>query len=459
MRYPKFALFLATLLLLGGCALGPDYHRPDVNMPTAWHAPGTGTITDVSTWWERLNDPVLNTLLAAAQKNNPTLDKAVAAIAKARASRTSAQAGFFPSFNIGADATASGSLRNGSGTTRVGTVGVDASWELDLLGKTRRSAESAGALVQAREADWQGARVSLAAEVAGVYVQYRAGRLKQAYYEEQSRSQAKTSEITRILADAGFTAKADAGLAEASAAATRSTSLQQKAECDVLVKSLVALTGLEEMKIRTILGDGTPSLPQPEGFVVTSVPADLLRQRPDIVAAEGALASASALIGVAKAAQWPSLSLSGSIGLSATHGEKAIAPWSFGPAITLPIFDGGRIRAGVASARADYDSALADYQQTVRTAVKEVEQALVRLDGVSQREPQELKSAQGYRAYLSAQEQNWRAGGVSLLDVETARRSAISAEVSLLALQENRLLYWIALYKAVGGGWQADALL
>ena len=95
----------------------------------------------------------------------------------------------------------------------------------------------------------------------------------------------------------------------------------------------------------------------------------------------------------------------------------------------------------------------------MRTAVKEVEQALVRLDGVSQREPQELKSAQGYRAYLSAQEQNWRAGGVSLLDVETARRSAISAEVSLLALQENRLLYWIALYKAVGGGWQADALL
>jgi len=457
MTHPRFALFLSALLLLGGCALGPDYRRPEVNMPAAWHAPRTGAITDVSTWWKRLNDPALNALLAAAQKENPTLDKATAAIMKARANRTSAQAGFFPTLNAGADATASGSLMNGSGTTRVGTVGLDASWELDLLGKTRRSAESAGALVQAREADWQDARVSLAAEVADVYVQYRAGRLKQTYYEVQAQSQDKTSELTRISALAGFTARADAGLAEASAATTLAKALYQKAECDVLVKSLVALTGLEETEARTILGDGTPSLPRPEGLAVTNVPADLLRQRPDIVAAERALASASALIGVAKAAQWPSLSLTGSVGLSATRGETTLAPWSFGPAITLPVFDGGRIRAGVTGARADYDGALADYKQTVRNAVKEVEQALVRLDGVSLREAQELKSAQGYRAYLSAQEQHWRTGGASLLDLEIARRLTIAAEVSLLELQENRLLYWIALYKAVGGGWRANA--
>jgi outer membrane protein TolC len=120
----------------------------------------------------------------------------------------------------------------------------------------------------------------------------------------------------------------------------------------------------------------------------------------------------------------------------------------------LPLFTGGRTEAGIRSARADYDSVLADYKQVVRTAVKEVEQSLVRLDSMAQREQEARKSAEGYRAYLVATEQNWRVGGVSMLDLETARRSTISADISLLELQQSRLHYWIALYKAMGGGWK-----
>lgn len=448
--------FIAGALLLGGCVTGPDYRQPDLQLPSNWQAPQTGKLADLDNWWARFKDPALDVLLQAAQKDSPTLDKAAAAIEKARASRSSAEAGFSPSLSASATATTSGSLKNGSGTSRTASSLLDASWELDLFGKTRRSVESAAALLQARNADWHDARVSLAAEVASDYVDYRASRIKQKYYEDQATSQTKTSELTQLSLKAGFTAEADARLAEASAASTRSTALAQKAESEVLIKTLVALTGMTEPALRQTLAQEISSLPQPEGLHVTTVPANLLRQRPDVVSTERALASASALIGVAEASRWPSLTLSGSVGLSATHGATLTSPWSFGPALKLPIFDGGSITANIKSARADYDSALASYRQTVRDAVKEVEQALVRLDSVAQREVEARTSAQGYRAYLTATEQNWRVGGASLLDLETARRSAISAEVSLLELQQNRLLYWITLYKAVGGGWQAD---
>lgn len=453
-RTIAWVLVTFSVLMLYGCAAGPNYLRPDAKMPSGWNAPQTGTLTDLNNWWARFDDSALRTLIAAAQKDDPTLEKAVAAIEKARANTESARSGFFPDINAGAKASASGSLKNGDGTTRVSSAVLDASWELDLFGRTRRSIESAAALLEARESDWNASRVSLAAEVASNYIQFRAGRIKQHYYEKQAESQAKTCELIRFSVKAGFTAPADAELAQASAASMRSTALNQKAECEVLIKSLVALTGMEEAELRATLGEDLSLLPRPDGFQVTAIPANLLRQRPDIVTAERELASASALIGVAEAAQWPSLTLSGSVTLTATRGSATTAPWSFGPALNLPIFDGGSIRAGIKSAKADYESAYATYRQTVRDAVKEVEQALVRLDSVARREAEEQKSTQGYNAYLTAAEQNWRTGGASLLDLETARRSAITAEISLLELRENRLMYWIALYKAVGGGWQ-----
>lgn len=451
----KILSLLTATFLISGCAMGSGYRRPELKTPSQWQTERTATTQDLTTWWERFNDPCLTTLIRSAQKDNPTLDKAAAAIEKARAQKTAAEAGLFPSLNGTADATTSGSFINGSGTTKSIGSGLDASWELDLFGKTRRSTESATALLEAREAQWHDARISLVAEVAGYYMEYRAGRIKQTYYEEQAESQKKTCDLTLLSAKAGFTADADVRLAEASLAKTRATALSQKAECGILIKTLVALTGMDEPAFREILGKDTALLPRPEGFQITSVPANLLRQRPDIVAAECELASTYALISVAEAAKWPSFTLGGTVGIAKTKGTSVTAPWSFGPSLNLPIFDGGSIKAGIKSARADYESALAGYKQTVRDAVKDVEQALVRLDSLTLREAEEEKSAKGYRAYLTAVEQNYRSGGASMLDIETARRSTISSEVSLLELQQNRLLYWISLYKAVGGGFQA----
>lgn len=448
-------LIISTALGLTACAtVGQDYRRPDLQEPASRQAPHTGKLLDLTCWWATFNDATLDSFLEATQKDNPTLAKAAAAIDKARANRASVDAGFLPQVHASAAAGWSGSLKNDTNTSQTANGGLDSSWEIDLFGKNRRFAESAGALAQAREADLQGAQVSLAAEVAGTYIDYRACRQKEKYYLDQADSQANTSYLTQLSATAGFTAPADARLAEASAASTRSTALGQKTECEVLVKSLVALTGMDEPSVRRQLGQGTMSLPQPESLAVSSVPADLVRQRPDIVSAERTLASTSAQIGVAEANRYPSLSLGGSISLSASSASSATAPWSFGPTLSLPLFTGGKTEASIRSARADYDSALADYKQVVRTAVKEVEQSLVRLDSMAQREQEAGLSAEGYRAYLVATEQNWRVGGASMLDLETARRSTISADIRLLELQESRLNYWIALYKAMGGGWK-----
>ena len=461
MRSRIIVFFLGSLWLTG-CAVGPDYRQPDLKLPDPWQTRQLAQLTNLQEWWAQFNDPTLTTLQRVAQQNNNSLAKAVAAIDKARANRTSAGASLFPSLSANGQATESGSLNGNSDITRTAGADLDASWEIDLWGKTRRTTESADALISARQADWHDARVSLAAEVASDYVDYRACRVKQLLYEDQVVSQELTASLTRISAEAGFTARADAQLADASTASTAASALAQKVECEVLIKTLVALTSLDEPSLRQTLSQDPPTLPTvASGLRVDSLSADLLRQRPDLVTSERELASASALIGAAEAERYPSLTLSGSIGVSRTQGTSLTKPWSFGPALSLPIFDGGAISANIQSARADYDSALATYRQSVIDAVKEVEQAMVRLDSYAQREAVQQKSVEGYRAYLTATEQNLRAGNVSQLDYETARRSSLSAEITLIELKQSRLSSWIALYKAVGGGWQGlpgDAL-
>lgn len=449
---------LALSLMLAGCAVGPDYRRPAVPVAKAWQAPlpHGGQLASLTEWWSRFHDPVLSDLLATAQADSPSLEQAGAAIAKARATQRSSASSWLPSLSASASSTQAGTKAGiGASPTVTTGAGLDASWELDLFGATRRSVESARALLDARVADWHDARVSLAAEVATDYVDYRACEIKLAAYRDEAKSQRETERLTRLSAGAGFAASADADLAQASAASAEATATAQQAECDLTVKSLVALTGLDESALRGKLA-AAHGLPSPDGLAVARVPADLLTQRPDIVSAERSLASASADIGVAEAARWPGLTLSGSINATAAAGAASL-PWSFGPSLSAPLFQGGALKAKKEGAEAAYASALAGYKQTVRSAVKEVEQALVRLDSAAKREADSRTSAEGYRRYFRATEEHWKAGGASLLDLETSRRSAISAEIALVELQQNRIDYWIALYKAVGGGWQGLA--
>ena len=455
-RTLKTLAAIGFTVAFGGCAtVGPSHAQPEPIAPSVWQAPlpHGGQVAALDDWWSQFKDPVLTRLQRSAEAASPTLAKAWANIEKARATRVGAGASGLPTANGQASVTRGTQQTGDVATAR--SAGLDASWEIDLFGKVRRSTESAQALEQARENDWHDARISLAAEVADTYVQYRACGLLASAYEQELASMNQTAKATEALVRAGLTATADGSLSRASVASTTSAALAQRAECELLVKSLVDLTGTDEVALRSQLAQAGPDVPQPAAIDVRGVPAQALRQRPDLASRERELASASAEIGVAQADLYPSISLAGSIDVSVVGVASALTSWSFGPTLSLPLFDGGRRRAAVDSARAGYDAAYADWRQSVRTAVREVEQSLVRLDSTARRMEQAERAAQEYRRYLVAAEAQWRAGSTSLIDLEDARRQALSAQIELIGLQRDRVTHWIALYKALGGDWQS----
>ncbi|RON52274.1 hypothetical protein BK666_02570 [Pseudomonas frederiksbergensis] len=445
-------------MVLSGCMLGPDYKEPAVPIPAKWQAPlpHGASVTALANWWQQFNDPALAELLRLSEADSPSLDQAFAKIALARATLDSNSADALPNVQ--------GTLAGGRGgqltsVDRISGSGssaeFDAAWELDLFGKLRRNKEAARTRIEARVDDWHDARVSLAAQVGDSYVQYRGCQKLALAYSDQAQSQQQTARSTRQSLLAGFTSSADAALADATAASNESTLISQQSECQVLLKSLVALTGSDEGKLIEVLSRTPAQLPQPAQLNVQQIPADLLRQRPDLASSERELAAANADIGVAQADRFPSLSLSGNFSVSSILGDLNRS-WTFGPALSIPIFDAGKRRSVVDSAKANYDSALALYRQTLRTSVMEVEQSLVRLDAARRREVEVERSTAGYRESYAAIDRNWQAGSVSLLDRETARRLALTSEIELITLQQDQVRYWIALYKALGGGWQAD---
>ncbi|GEO82634.1 efflux transporter outer membrane subunit [Pararhodospirillum oryzae] len=460
--FPLRALLAPVVLLagLGACALGPDYEPPKAALPTQWSAPlpQSGRTGALINWWTRFNDPVLTRLLEKAEADSPSLAEAWANIASARATLGSDESAFFP--QITTDASFKRTRQESMGMATIGNTlsgSLDASWEIDLFGKVRRTTEAAGARLQARIDDWHDARVSLAAEVADTYIQYRACRLLAQAYADEAGSQRQTAQALATSVAAGFTTPADGALAQASAASATATLTQQNAECDVLVKALSALTGLDDPALRTQLAQGPDRLPDPAGFQVAAVPAQALTQRPDLASLERELAAASAEIGAAQADRLPSLSLTGTVAKTGSSLQSMALSWGFGPALTLPLFDAGKRAAAVDSARATFDAKQARYENGLRTAVKEVEQALVRLDGAARRTDDARAAADGYRRYFEATNRNWQAGGASLLDREEARRNALGAEITLITVERDQIQYGIALYKALGGGWTPDA--
>ncbi|TPN20868.1 efflux transporter outer membrane subunit [Mesorhizobium sp. B2-3-3] len=448
-------------LFLTGCASFAELRPAEVRIADVWHAtfPHDARTSDLVSWWSTFSDPSLTSLIGYAQAENPNLDSAAADIDKARATLTSARASLFPGLDGSGSVTRSGTDGEAANRVKASTTSsgsLDASWEIDLFGKNRQTSEAARLRIHKQIANWHDARVSLAAEVADDYVQYRACRQLENAYSAELASQRETIRATETAATSGLTSTSDLALARASAASSSLNLTAQHAECEVLVKSLAQLTGGNEARVRELLAKGKTGIPAPKKFSITSVPAKALRQRPDIGALELEVAASIADIGAAKADLYPSLSLSGSVAISSSTLTGTSAPWSFGPALTIPVLDGGSRRAAVKSAIADYDTAVAAYKSGVLSAVAEVETALVRVDTTRKRIRDASSAARNYRAYFNSIDTNWRAGGASLLDREEARRSAQSAEITLIEIRRDAVRYWIALYKALGGGWEAS---
>ncbi len=470
MRYPRPLTLAACLAALGtgGCAVGPDYIKPapfgSVAMAT-WVAPlpHHGSSVELVNWWQRWNDPVLVELLAQAQRQNRSIAQSSARITQARAAYRAATSALLPSAAANASDNRSKGGQGELGATgntleRSRSLSLDAAWELDVVGGTRRGREAAAQRALARESDWHDARVSIAAEVAATYVNLRACEVLLGGYRIDVASRAETAQLTKLKVNAGFEAPANAALTDASAAEARARLAQQQANCDLSIKSLAELTALDETQLRAKLMASTAKLPSPTGFAISVIPAAAISQRPDIASAERELMAASNDIGLAMADRFPRVSLTGSIGFSENSGsgyDTRGRTWSYGPAISLPIFDMGRRAANVDGARARFEESIAAYQGKTLRAVREVEEALVRLDSAERREKDANMALVGYQQFLTAAAARVREGAGSLTELEEARRAVVQAQGVAVGVTLDRLVGWINLYKAVGGGWSA----
>jgi outer membrane protein, multidrug efflux system len=465
---PPFAAVaaLAAVALLTGCAMSQPGTTPaNLPMPVAaqWHSPlpHGGNLADLSRWWAQFDDPLLLRLIDAAQQASGTLAQAGARIADARAARVAGSAALLPALDASVNASR-GMQSPAAPVSTTASVGLQASWELDLLGANRSGAQAAQARLEASEAAWHFARVSLAAEVASAYVGLRTCEAQVAQAEVDVRSRMETSRLTTLAADAGFEAPAAADLARASAATGSAALTQQRAQCDQVVKSLVALTAMEEGGLRRELDGWTARLPQPQALRIAELPAEVLAQRPDIAAAALEVIATSADADQAPARRWPRITLSGSIG-SARQLETGVstkgAVWSIGPvAVTLPLFDSGVRRANAEAARVRHESARVAYAASLRTAVREVETALVNLHSATARGEDTQAAAVGFERSYQATEARYRGGLASLFELEDARRSMVAARGAQIEQQRDAVLAWVDTYRAIGGGWTPMAV-
>lgn len=474
--YPT-RLAAATLVACAaaGCAVGPDYRSPALAAPPRFEAPlphglqvspRQDGIPPVSgdadlAWWRQFDDPLVAELVQEARVDSPTLAQSLARVLQARAVYQAAGAARLPGLGLNASATRARSV-SAPGASMVATSinrSLDASWEIDLFGARAKAAEAADARWNARLADWQAVRISLAAEVAATLVDYRACTVSVDILVQDLQSRQSVARLTGEALKTGYMPRAEGFLSDASVASASERLLAQRTLCDIDIKALVALTGLAEPDLRARLAAGSGELPRPQAFVVEAVPAQALAQRPDIAAAERELAAAAAEINVAEAQRYPSLLLGGSIGVGRLRSDGlsgSADTWSFGPAsLSLPLFDGGRRKAEAAGARGRYDEQAGVYRQRVRDAVREIEEALVRLDAAARREGDADIAALQYERYFQAGDEKFRAGASGLLDLEEARRNSLSARLTRVGVQLDRVQAWIALYKALGGGWQA----
>ncbi len=464
-RRPAVAVSLSLIasLLLSACAVGPTYAPPVVTTTAAWQAtlPHEGDVASLAGWWSRWNDATLVMLIEAAQATNPTLDQATARIAQARAAQTIAGASALP--GVTGSATASrGNLVGqslGFGALTSVSAALQSSWEIDLFGANRRGREAAAARSDARSLDWHQARVSLAADVASTYANLRINEALVTGYERDAASRKETSRLTGLKTDAGFEAPANAALARASASEAAARLISQRAEVDLGVKALVALTGLTDNALRNTLVAGRAQLPTGANLNIDQVPAAALTQRPDLAASERELAALCAEIGAAEADRYPKISLTGSVGYSLARIAGSTAgttSWGFGPSIDIPLFDAGRRSAVVEQAKARYDESLAGYKATAIRAVREVEEALTQLQSAKLRAPDLQASLAGYQAFEKAAQARLSVGAGSVLELEDARRAVLAAQVAVLAVERERLAASIALYRAAGGGWDQN---
>jgi NodT family efflux transporter outer membrane factor (OMF) lipoprotein len=455
-------------LALAGCAVGPRYRVPDVAAPRAWAAIAQGASTaassapDLREWWKGLGDPALSMLVDEALRGAPDLQLARAKLRAARELRAAAGADRFPS--VTGSASASRSTAGTRVPTTLESAGFDASWELDLFGGVRRGVEAAQADLEVSEATAQDAQVTLVAEVASDYCDVRAAQARLAIARRSAESQAQTLQLTEWRSQAGLVSAQDVDQARANLETTRAqlpalelSLAQSEHQLDVL---LGQAPGSVQARLATPANPAV--LPAVPAQLAVGIPADALRHRPDVRAAERRLAAETARTGVAEAARYPTLKLSRSIGVEALtpggllRNESVFSSLIAG--LTAPIFDAGKLRAQAQAQDAVREQAEVQYRQAVLGALKEVEDALWAMARDRDRAEALARAASSAGAAAQLAEQRYAAGLVDFTPVLDAQRTALGAEDGLASTRADEVKALIQLYKAMGGGWSSQAL-
>ena len=467
MRRLRTACGLSALTLaLAGCAVGPDYARPQMDLPQSyketgpWQPAVPGQIDGNHHWWEVYGDSQLNELITQANDANQNIKQAEAQYRQAEATARVARAGFWPTAGISAGAGRAQTNTNGLNLGDSYSVGVNASWEPDLWGQIRRTAEAGDANSQASAASLAAARLSIQATLAQDYLQLRVTDLQKDLYVSTVAAYTRSLQLTQHQYQAGVALRADVALAETQLLSAQAQLIDLDATRNQLEHAIAILLGKAPSAFALPARSGALQAQLP--YIPTGLPSDLLQRRPDIANAERLAAAANANIGVARSAYFPALTLSADGGYSsASFANLFNTPgriWSLGAALAQTLFDGGLRSARSDQAVAAFDASVAQYKQTVLGGFQEVEDNLSTLrvlDQESQVQERAVSAAQlSERLALS----QYQAGTATYLNVVTAQAAALSNQRTAVQLLGRQLVASVALIKATGGGWHADEI-
>ena len=471
-RFARVSAISGVLLALGGCTVGPNYKRPNVSVPVQWTVePARGTSAlepQTDQWWKSFNDATLNSLIERAASANYDLQAATARVFEARAVSGRAKSEFYP--QIGASASAyrerapyylssgQGKLQTVAVETNLFQAGFDMAWELDIFGRIRRESQAASADAQASEEERHNVLITILGDVGRYYTDLRGAQLRLEIANRNVTIQSDTLHLTQERAQAGLATEFDVSRAQAQLETTKASIPDLQTEIAASIHRLSVLTGQEPNALTAELTKSAALPPTPPEAPV-GLPSDLLERRPDIRQAEAQLAAATARIGAAKAEYFPRFSLTGTAGRQANQLHEITLGfgnvYSIGPSITLPIFTAGRIGSNVAEKAAITQEATAKYQATILNSLEETENALTNYANEQQRRDRLQAAVDSNKVAVELAQVQYRAGLTDFLSVLDAQRELYSTEEQLAQSQTAVTTNLIALYKALGGGWES----
>jgi multidrug efflux system outer membrane protein len=480
----RCAIALSLTLLVSGCTVGPDYKRPIVPVPKQWSETqkdsykGLPLPEQPDQWWQTFNDPLLNQLITDAIAANLDLKQALARVKDARAQRWVTITAGLPS--ITGKSNVSRRLNNTSTTSQTGgssavgggfgvgnqlinifQLGFDAQWELDFFGGVRRAIEAADANVDSEIENSRAVLVTLLGEVAGNYITLRANQHLIAITRENLYSQQETVRLTQIRQQAGFASMLEVAQAQSQAAATEAFLPAYETIVKQSIHALSVLLGREPGALALRL-DKPGTIPIVSTLTITDLPSELLLRRPDIRHAERQVASANANVGVATAELYPRVNLATFLGLQNTQ-ITDFTPvgksWSTASSLTLPLVNWGRINANIRSKKAQFELAFLSYRSTVLTAFKEVEDALVAYSKEQQRQKSLAEAVTASQLAVQMADERYHKGLTMFLDVLQTQQALFQSQRNLVDSEAQLSTDLVALYKALGGGWQTQAIV